>query len=690
MDVILRNDPHVMDFNEYWNADDVYTTFVMEGSIIDGLKRLWRAFLNLLKRIKQRLQYTFNSEARTYRKVVQGLKIPSVVAEWKETRCPKWDYSVLKELLAKGIELCDCILSIEDAFENVEVADGHATWTPSELSKLVNNNNAIIKINGELKAITAKKQQVPVEKGQTVYDLATEWVEIYELVVRYYMRHDNVIEFTKEMDKIVKSLPENQATVTTKLMQNWITGLSYLHNAETAGPTGAMINARVDSRNGFVQIKTMLDENSKLLEESLKTVREANANSDKAIRDTEKFMRNNKNVLKNYAPWKEYYTKGMSDMRESYEYDELDELNAYIEATVNDLHEAMELRNELIQESDDDTVEDFEESDDNFTDEYEEADKKTGDLIADEIYRGTKFGQRYGSSLDYKNPKARENFRKFRDAAINSPVDKIKFRETVLNEKGGTLKDWEKLNKYADEFEARIPNKTKRGGKIYRDKYRIPKDKDYEEYYSDAIIRNYDEPVEEETTYCLRSNDMFTESYDDESYEPNRFHQEGFIRSIQMAIDTAATINLTAQVFVIVGAINTICTSLIYEKRLGRFPSEMKRVMDIIKKSKDGTVNTEDLYSALGDLKHATKTIVGQNAISLKAKKNFTQTEREEMKKMIKIISDLENMLTSKKYQAAERRVAARIEDFVTQAEKVMKLINRGRNEGDVVKEYMS
>lgn len=699
MDVILRNDPHVMDFNEYWNADDVYTTFVMEGSIIDGLKRLWRAFLNLLKRIKQRLQYTFNSEARTYRKVVQGLKIPSVVAEWKETRCTKWDYSVLKELLTKGIELCDCILSIKDVFENVEVTDGHATWTPSELSKLVNNNNDIIKINGELKSIAEKKQQAPVENGQTVYDLATEWVEIYELVVRYYMRHDNVIKFTKEMDKIVKSLPENQATVTTKLMQNWITGLSYLHNAETAGPTGAMINARVDSRNGFVQIKTMLDENSKLLEESLKTVRGANAKADESIRDTEMFLRNNKNVLKNYAPWKEYYTKGMSDMRESYEYDELDELNAYIEATVNDLHEAMELRNELIQESDDDTVEDFEESDDNFTDDYEESDKKTGDLIAGEIHRGTKFGQRYGSSLDHKNPKAQENFRKFRDATINNPVDNIKFRETVLNEKGGTLKDWEKLNKYADDFEARIPNKTKRGGKIYRDKYRIPKDKDYEEYYSDAIICNYDEPIEEETTYRLRSNDMFTESYDDQPIGPDRFVQE-YNPDTKAAVlggilgytarDTLLVAGITADVMMVVKVVDSIIASATYKKKYGRFAEDMKAVMDILKESKDGTIKTGLLCKALHTLKDDCDTISGKGIISHKAMVNLTATERSEIKQLSVIIKDLKRMLTSKPDKAAQRRVSDRIEDFVKKCETVTKLLNRGKNKGDVVKEYMS
>jgi hypothetical protein len=612
----------VIIYNESWNIDKLspYNTFYMEGSIIDGLKRLWQAFLNMLKRIKQRLQYMFNSDARIYRKVVQGLKIPSVVADWKETRCTKRDYSVLKELLAKGIELCDCILSIKDVFENVEVADGHATWTPSEISKLGNNNKDIIKINGELKTITTKKQQAPVENGQTVYDLATEWVEIYELTVRYLMRHDKVIEFTKEMDKIVKSLPENQATVTSKLMQNWITGLSYLHNVE--GPAGPMINARVDSRDGFVQIKTMLDENSKLLEKALKTTREASAEAEEAIKDSENFMRNNKNLLKKYAPWKEYYTEGMTDMdtiiykddqpendgeittESANEEPTIDEVNAYIEYAMNDLHDAMELRNRLIQESDDDTVEDFEESD-------------TTDETPDDV--------------------------------------------DDVEECGDGCKP-------------------------------------ITEYYSDAIVRNYNEPVQENKTYCLKSNDMFTESYD-EPTGPDRFVQEynpdtkaavlGGILGFA-AHDTLLIAGITTDVMLIVKAVDSIIASATYKKKYGRFAADMKAVMDILKESKAGTIKTGLLNKALHTLKDDCDTISGKGIISRKAMVNLTATERSEIKQLSTIIKDLERMLTSKPNKAAERRIPARIEDFVKKCETVTKLLNRGKNPGDVVKEYMS
>lgn len=628
----------VIIYNESWNIDKLspYNTFYMEGSIIDGLKRLWQAFLNMLKRIKQRLQYMFNSDARIYRKVVQGLKIPSVVADWKETRCTKRDYSVLKELLAKGIELCDCILSIKDVFENVEVVDGHATWTPSEISKLGNNNKDIIKINGELKTITTKKQQAPVENGQSVYDLATEWVEIYELTVRYLMRHDKVIEFTKEMDKIVKSLPENQATVTSKLMQNWITGLSYLHNVE--GPAGPMINARVDSRDGFVQIKTMLDENSKLLEKALKTTREASAEAEEAIKDSENFMRNNKNLLKKYAPWKEYYTEGMTDMdtiiykddqpendgeittESANEEPTIDEVNAYIEYAMNDLHDAMELRNRLIQESDDDTVEDFEESD-------------TTDETPDDV---------------------------------------------------------DDVEECGDEC------------------------KPTTEYYSDAIVRNYNEPVQENKTYCLKSNDMFTESYD-EPTGPDRFVQESYIRQLDLDLDDT----LTEEEFfdehyvpdfykesymgaVVGGAVigaalgSALSAGIIYidklitDNKYGRFPKDMKAVYDIIKtEGFEASDNTKKLKKAFRHLNADLVYMLG----GFGSRWKLTVDEAEEVKKLKDYVDDLYTrgwMLTKNKEKSDKRRVPERIEAFVKQGNKVLELLSKSEYKSNLVKEYMS
>lgn len=280
----------------------------------------------------------------------------------------------------------------------------------------------------------------------------------------------------------------------------------------------------------------------------------------------------------------------------------LDELNAYIEAAMGDLHDAMELRNRLIQESDDDTVEDFEESD--TTDETPDDVEECGDGC-----------------------------------------------------------------------------------------------KPTTEYYSDAIVRNYnDEPIQENKTYCLKSNDMFTESYD-EPTGPDRFVQEynpdtkaAVIGGIlgHSAHTTLLIAGITTNVMMLVKAVDSIIASATYRKKYGRFAEDMKAVMDILKESKDGTIKTGLLYKALHTLKDDCDTISGKGIISRKALVNLTATERSEIKQLSTIIKDLERMLTSKPDKAAERRIPARIEDFVKKCETVTKLLNRGKNPGDVVKEYMS
>lgn len=283
----------------------------------------------------------------------------------------------------------------------------------------------------------------------------------------------------------------------------------------------------------------------------------------------------------------------------------LDELDAYIEYAMSDLHDAMELRNRLIQESDDDIVEDFEESD--TTDETPDDVEECGDGC-----------------------------------------------------------------------------------------------KPTTEYYSDAIVRNYNEPVKENKTYCLKSNDMFTtESYDHSG--PNRFYQEtdpslevaakaaeGVLKWAGIGINTGVTIAVSVKTIAVIKVIDSVVTSLTYNKKLGRFPSDIKRTMDILKNSKDGTSDTSQLAKALKDVKSETRALSGKGVISYKATKNTTYTERDELKKLYYITEDLLNMLSKKPDKAAARRVSARIDDFVTQVEKVMKLLNRGKNPGDVVKEYMS
>ena len=164
---------------------------------------------------------------------------------------------------------------------------------------------------------------------------------------------------------------------------------------------------------------------------------------------------------------------------------------------------------------------------------------------------------------------------------------------------------------------------------------------------------------------------------------------KGVLKWAGIGINTGITIALSAQAFAAITVIDSVATSLTYNKKLGRFPSDIKRTMDILKNSKDGTTDTEQLVRALNDVRSEARALSGKGVISYKASKNTTYTERDELKKLYRITDDLLGMLSKKPDKAAARRVSARIDDFVTQVEKVMKLLNRGKNPGDVVKEYM-
>lgn len=347
----------------------------------------------------------------------------------------------------------------------------------------------------------------------------------------------------------------------------------------------------------------------------------------------------------------------------------LDELNAYIESAMGDLHDAMELRNHLIQESDDDTVEDFEESDDNSSDDYEEEGRPNT--------RNSTINQ-----YDTAN----------RDVNITKYCLKRKLPNTDYS-------DMEELHDQSVKTKKKIQQRlshTNAANAETNKKYK------YNESYDDTIINNCNEPVQENKTYCLKSNDMFTtESY--EASGPNRFYQEtdippevaakaakGVLKWAGIGISTGVIIAVSVKTLAVIKVIDSVATSLTYNKKLGRFPSDIKRAMDILKNSKDGTSDTSQLAKALKDVKSEARALSGKGVISYKATKNATYTERDELKKLYRITEDLMGMLSKKPDKAAARRVSVRIEDFVVQAEKVMKLLNRGKNPGDVVKEYMS
>ena len=572
MDVILRNDPSMMDFQSYneFTSDDVYDSEIfVEGAVGDKLKKIYDAIVRFIKKLIAKIRGYFASQRiNRYQAMINN---PEVAEELKKhTDFLKWDTELNKQIFELGTSVVEIATNAFQTAKNTKTTD-----------KL---DDIISKINRKRNDIVALVKKTQQQEGPN--------------------------EMWSEYDAISAILDE------TVVIGRYEKELEFLYDAMQAHSAGKLDHIYGDNAEAKNKMTDLLAATYNALLPLDEAVYWSTNKFNHVAQDAGKYMghKSKKSLEKAGAKlYKAKYGQSVGTIvpvyKESYTDDDmfedgvsLDELDAYIEYAMNDLHDAMELRNRLIQESDDDTVEDFEESD--TTDETPDDVEECGDGC-----------------------------------------------------------------------------------------------KPTTEYYSDAIVRNYNEPIQENKTYCLKTNDMFTTESYDEPTGPDRFVQEynpdtkaavlGGILGYS-AHTTLLIAGVTTNVMGIVKAVDSIIASATYKKKYGRFAEDMKAVMDILKESKDGTIKTGLLYKALHTLKDDCDTISGKGIISRKAMVNLTATERSEIKQLSTIIKDLERMLTSKPNKAAERRIPARIEDFVKKCETVTKLLNRGKNPGDVVKEYMS
>lgn len=573
MDVILRNDPSLMDFQSYneFTSDDVYDSEIfVEGAIGGKVKNIINRIAEFIKSIINRIRgYFAEARIKQYKRMVDD---PKERERLQQNKVAKWDTEANQKFYTAGYDIIDFVMKCfgnvvsEQSTRNVDKDLKTLEAKKSEIKTLVENSRNTDRF--------ANEKWSEYEALNALIDESTSAAKVAFVMESFY----NLIKSHKKgkldslygVEGVSKEKVLKLFVITNEILGIYSTGCIAINQGY------GLVAHSAGSHRGKKAYNTL----TKNAREAIK----------KQGGDPKEFRMFRLDSVK-----QEYYTGAGDDMS-------LDELDAYIEYAMNDLHDAMELRNRLIQESDDDTVEDFEESD--TTDETPDDVEECGDGC-----------------------------------------------------------------------------------------------KPTTEYYSDAIVRNYnDEPIQENKTYCLKSNDMFTESYD-EPTGPDRFVQEynpdtkaAVIGGIlgHSAHTTLLIAGITTNVMMLVKAVDSIIASATYKKKYGRFAEDMKAVMDILKESKDGTIKTGLLYKALHTLKDDCDTISGKGIISRKALVNLTATERSEIKQLSTIIKDLERMLTSKPDKAAERRIPARIEDFVKKCETVTKLLNRGKNPGDVVKEYMS
>lgn len=566
MDVILRNDPSFMDLQSYneFTSDDVYDSEIfVEGAIGDKVKNIINRIAEFIKSIISRIRgYFAEARIKQYKRMVDD---PNARERLQQHMIAKWDTEANQKFYTAGYDIMDFVMKCfgnvvsEQSTRNLDKDLKTLETKKSEIKTLVENSKNTDRFTNE--------KWSEYDALNALIDESTSAARVTFVLESFY----NLIKSHKKgkldslygVEGVSKEKVLKLFVITNEILGIYSAGCVSTNNAyglvaHSAGSYRGTKAYNTFSKNTREAIKKQGGDPDNVLMVKVKSVKQ------------------------------EYYT------------DDLDELDAYIEYALDDLSDAMELRNRLIQESDDDTVEDFEESTDETPDDVEEC----GDGC-----------------------------------------------------------------------------------------------KPTTEYHSDAIIRNYNEPVQENKTYCLKSNDMFTTESYDEPTGPDRFVQEynpdtkaavlGGILGFA-AHDTLLIAGITTDVMLIVKGVDSIIASATYKKKYGRFAADMKAVMDILKESKDGTIKTGRLNKALYTLRDDCDTIAGKGIISRKAMVNLTATERSEIKQLSTIIKDLERMLTSKPNKAAERRIPARIEDFVKKCETVTKLLNRGKNPGDVVKEYMS
>ena len=576
MDVILRNDPSLMDFQSYneFTSDDVYDSEIfVEGAVGNKVKNIINRIAEFIKSIINKIRgYFAETRIKKYKRMVDD---PKERERLQQNKVAKWDSEANQKFYTAGFDIADfamkCFGNVvsEQSTRNIDKDLKTLEAKKSEIKTLVEDSKKTDRFTNE--------QWSEYEALNALIDESTSAAKVAFVMESFY----NLIKSHKRGK--LDSLYGVEGVSKEKVLQLFIITNEIL---------GIYSTGCIAINQGYGKVAHFAGSyrGEKAYNTLTKNAREA---IKKQGGDPKEFRMFRLDSVK-----QEYYTGDGDDMS-------LDELDAYIEYAMSDLHDAMELRNRIIQESDDDTVEDFEESD-------------TTDETPDDV--------------------------------------------DDVEECGDGCKPTT-------------------------------------EYYSDAIVRNYNEPVQENKTYCLKSNDMFiTESYD-EPTGPDRFVQEynpdtkaavlGGILGFA-AHDTLLIAGITTDVMIIVKAVDSIIASATYKKKYGRFAADMKAVMDILKESKDGTIKTGLLNKALHTLRDDCDTISGKGIISHKAMVNLTATERSEIRQLSTIIKDLERMLTSKPNKAAERRIPARIEDFVKKCETVTKLLNRGKNPGDVVKEYMS
>ena len=333
-------------------------------------------------------------------------------------------------------------------------------------------------------------------------------------------------------------------------------------------------------------------------------------------------------------------------IQEEYEYEDLslEDVESYIESTIDNYNSGVDLYNTMIMESDDNLTDNFEEGVINKI-KAKNAVKKSGDI------------ERHIANI--KNT-----------TSIDDLVDLGEKVEAERRAAGIPEEDITETRK-----------RIKLGGKKNKDKS-IKESYTLDNPFERATDLELDEPL---TAY-----EFFDESYEPDdtpiiprSTEEIEFAQE--VTLVELGIISAAA--LTA---IKVG--HKLIDQLIVHRKFGRFPKDMKRLYDILESENfKASENKRALKKALRAL---SKDLVWMLGPGMYSRWKITPNEKTALKKLQKHVNDLylnKFMLTRVESLSNKRRIPERLDELVQQGNKVLEMLNKTiyKKSPDVTTEWM-
>lgn len=376
-------------------------------------------------------------------------------------------------------------------------------------------------------------------------------------------------------------------------------------------------------------------------------------------------------------------------IQEEYEYEDLslEDVESYIESNIDVYNDGVDLYNTMIMESDDNLTDDFEEF---------ETDQMPG---VDYLSKNSPIGQMniHGTAIRNANKLNKTNNGPMVDTHLNKKqYNQAKNHLNDIIRKGGLDKATAIVNnkhalKNADpKLEPLIKDQIKRDKKSlaqYNDgrKYRFSK---YEESY--ALTDYRDNEIDLELDEPLTAYEFFDESYEPDDTPIVPRSNESIEYTQEFTLGDLAVLTVAAVALIKTGKalINQFTTG----RKYGRFPKDMKRVYDIIESENfEASENKRALKKAFKALsKDLTYMLHGFGS-----RWKITVNEAEEIRKLKRHVDDLYthgHMLTSNKQRSDKRRVGERIEGFLKQGNKVLEILNRSiykNASDDAVTEWM-